>query len=253
MNESQVTPTSSTPAPVESPQVTPAPVQTTAAPDTATAEKLAALEKTAKEYEEYRQKTDPVLETLWSDQELLAKATEVHNKRLGIIKDDASSTPTPNSSPAPVQDNDTRLAMINKTQADFETKMGIDTLPEEKKREVRGMIGQMLKEMLDPKGNKSVSKVFEEVSLVKLPWYLEKAYQIINRDNDINSAVERGKNEVLAQYEGDRGMVGSMPSGSAPTDQVSLSQVEKAVAAKMGISEEDYLKNKKDTLALRQG
>jgi hypothetical protein len=136
-------------------------------------------------------------------------------------------------------------------QGQFEQKVGIDKLPEKDKAAVRGMVGQMLKEMVDPKGNKSMSQVFDEVSLVKLPWYLDKAYQLINRDNDIKAATEQGKKSVMDQYGGDAGMIGSMPGGSVPLDSVTLTPAEMRAADNMGISHEDYLKNKKDILSIR--
>lgn len=220
----------------------------------ALAKRVGELEAENTSLKEYKQKADPVLETLYSDNELLAKATESHNRRLGIAtpaKKDSDKGKDEEPSSSSSGDEDTRLAMINRTQVEFEQKVGIDKLPEDKKQQVRGMIGSMLKEMLDPKGNKTIPQVFKEVSLVKFPWYLEKAYYLINRDNDLQAASEKGKNEVLAQYEGDRGVMGSMPSGSVAVDTVTLSPEEKKTAAKMGVSEDKYLENKKQILALR--
>jgi hypothetical protein len=211
----------------------------------ALAKRVGELEGVKTEYESYRQKADPVLETLWSDQELLKTVTAAHNKRLGI------NTPAPDkpdnpSLPAPSQGNsDERLSQINMLQQGFETKAGIDKMTPEQQKDVRGKVGVMLKEMLDPKGNKTIPQVFEEVSLVKLPWYLDQAWKLINRDNEIAAAREAGKTEKQAEYEGQTGMIGSMPAGTIPIDQVQLSQVEKNAASRMGISEEDYLKYKK--------
>lgn len=223
------------------------------------AEELEAETKKVKEeYQGYRQKVDPVLETLYTDAELLRQATVAHNKRLGrSVPDNTPPTPPGNTPPGntppapPAGDPDNRNATINILSNQFESKVGIDKLPSDKQAEMRGKIGTMLKEMLDPKGNKTIAQVFEEVSLTKLPWYLERAYDLVTKDQQIASAKEQGKNEVLAQYEGDRGMIGGMPSGSVPIDQVVLTPDEKKAADRMGISHEDYLKSKKEMLAAR--
>lgn len=206
------------------------------------------------EYQEYRQKADPVLETLWSDTELLRKATEAHNKRLGKTPPAPPAdpqNPTPPSAPAPSSDPDTRAATISLISNDFEKKVGIDKLPEDKQKEARGKIGSMLKEMVDPKGNKTIAQVFEEVSLIKLPWYLERAHDLAFKEDNLASAREQGKNEVLAQYQGDVGSIGSVPSGSVPLDQITLTPQERKAAQNMHISDEDYLKSKKEIAATR--
>jgi hypothetical protein len=223
-------------------------------PDTSSielAKKVGELEKVTAELEDYKKKADPILETIFSDPDLYTKTTEVHNRRLGIATDPAPDKSTSVTPPPVSSDTDTRMALVNKTQLDFEATVGIDKLPEAEKQAARGMIGQMIKEMVDPKGNKTIAKVFEEISLVKLPWYLDKAYQLINRDKDISSALERGKNEVLSQYEGDRGMMGGMPSSSASSEELRITPKEREVASKMGLSEEEYINNKKDILNMR--
>jgi hypothetical protein len=211
------------------------------------ARKLGELEKIAQDFETYKGKVDPVLETLWSDQELLATATERHNKRLGIVTDPAPQK-TSDDNYQPTSDPDTRNALVNSISNDFEKKVGIESLPTEKKSQVRGMVGQMLKEMLDPKGNKTISQVFDEVSLTKLPWYLERAYDLATKDEQIANAKESAKNEILAQYSEQTGVIGAMGGGSISPDSVTLTPQEKKVAARQGISEDEYLSYKKKIL-----
>lgn len=210
------------------------------------------LEKLRKENAElrgYKEKVDPVLETLWSDQELLKVATEKHNKRLGIAVD---PQPDPNKDKNnPPADPDNRNATINIINSSFEGKVGIDKLPDDKKKEARGLVGIMLKEMLDPKGNKTISQVFDEVSLTKLPWYLERAWDLVNKDNAIAKAKEEGANEVRSQYEEQTGIIGSIAGGSVPIDQITLTPKEKQIAASMGITEEKYLEQKKKIAEMR--
>lgn len=237
------------PAAPVTPDPTPAPVaQTPPTPPAPPADNSAAeYERVKREYEEYRAKVDPVLETIWSDTELLDKTQAIHNKRLGIATPDP--TPAPGT-PAPV-DSDTRSAMVNTIHNDFEKELGIDKMTPEKQQEVRGMVGTMVKEMLDPRNNKTISQVYEEVSLTKLPWYLRRAFDLVNKSSEIEQAKEAGRNEVLAQYSGEQGMIGSISGGSVPIDQVTLTQKEKEIALKQGVSEENYLKQKKEILQYR--
>lgn len=251
---STTVPASTTPAATTTPPAG-ANSTTPAADPVELARELGAAKEQLKELQSYKEKVDPVLETLYSDNELLQKATIVHNKRLGkTVETPPTTTQTPapgTTTPTPARDNDSRMATVNILSNQFEEKVGINKLPAEEQSKVRGMVGQMLKEMLDPNGNKTITQVFEEVSLTKLPWFLERAYDLVSKSDQIARAREEGKNEVIQQYEGNRGVMGSMPGGSVPIDQVTLSQAEKSAAAKMGVSEEDYLKNKKEVLTLR--
>lgn len=208
------------------------------------AQELGELRKVKQDYEDYRKTVDPVIETIYSDTELLKSTQTSHRKRLGV-KDDTPPAPDPNNPPKPPVDSDTRNATMNIIQGDFEKTRGIDKLDAKAKGEVRGQVGAIIKDMLDPNGNKSIAQVFEEVSLSKLPWYLDRAYDLLTRDKDIAAAKEQGKNEVLDQYDGDRGTIGSVEGGSVPIEQMTLSPKEREVAKKMGIAEDVYLKNKK--------
>lgn len=210
----------------------------------ALAKRIGELETQNKELLTYKEKADPVLETLWSDTELMKQATAAHNKRLGR-PDATPSEPDKPGTTQPVGNSDERLSQINLISEGFESKAGIDKLPADKQKEVRGKIGTMIKNMLDPKDNKTLPQVFEEVSLVKLPWYFDQAWKLINRDNDITSAREAGKTEVLSQYSEQTGQIGSMVGGSVPIDEVTLTPSEKKAALHMGQSEEEYLKYKK--------
>lgn len=225
------------------------------------AKRVGELEVENKKLAEYKTQVDPILETMASDPELLAHATRSVNKRRGVpmpednkddknkdttTKDDKTTIPSNNA-----EVNDLRLSQINTISQTFEEKVGIANMPAEDKTKTRNLVGQMLKEMVDPKGNKTMQQVWEEISLTKLPWYLERAYDLVSKDTQIKAAEERGKNSVLEQYEGDRGAIGSMPSGSAATEEVTLTPQERAIAQKQGVKEEDYLKYKKQIAAAR--
>lgn len=210
------------------------------------------LQSKVKEYEDYRTKVDPVLETLWSDQELLAQATEKHNKRLGLTKDPIKPADTKpgETPPVPPQNTDVRRYAVQDIQAKFEQKAGIDKMTPEQQLQARGAIGQMLKNQLDMNNNKTIAQIFEEVSLDKLPWYMENAWNLLNRSNELKAAEQRGKNEAMEQY-GDAGVIGSMAGSTPALDNITLTAAERKAAKSQNVSEADYLAQKKIMLSER--
>lgn len=136
---------------------------------------------------------------------------------------------------------DTRLATENQIINGFEQKYNIHQLVPEKRQALQVKIGQELAEMLDPGGKKTVKQVIDSIPLAKLPNYLEKAYKLAtvdDRDEQVRSrAVIEARQNIEASF-------GSMPSGTLRSDNKQLSEEEKKVARKMGISEEKYLKQK---------
>ena len=97
------------------------------------AEELGRLRKMEEDYKKYVEQIDPVIQTLWSDEELLKKATEIHNKRLGITPIDESGLKEP-ILPQPTESKeakDTRNWAITKVVQDFYTKYDINNLPPE--------------------------------------------------------------------------------------------------------------------------
>lgn len=246
------TPTTQTPAPA----ATPADNKPDAPADAVKlATELGETKAKLKELETYREQTVPLLETVWNDAPLLKDLTEKHNKRLGKVTDTpADKTPAAGDKPeipAAPFDQDTRTALINQASSTFEEKHGISKLSEDEQKQMRGKVGAMLKEMVDPRGNKSMAQVFEDISLTKLPWYLDRAYDLVTKDEQLKHAMEAGKNSVLDEYDEARGTMGNIPGTSVPIEQMTLSPAQKKVAAKQGISEADYLSQLKKIAAER--
>lgn len=190
---------------------------------------------------------EPVMQTIYSDEELLKKATEIHNKRTGVApkdepkKDDKIAT-TPQPSATEI---DNRNAHIKLSVEKFSQDHGIDKLEKDKQAEINTRIGNELKEMLDPMGNKTLQQIMETVSVTKLPQFLEKAYFLATRNEQIESAKEEGKKIAAGES---AGIIGSIPSSSITPDSVTLTAKEKEIAQKTGVSEEKYLENKKEIL-----
>lgn len=216
----------------------------------ALAEKVGKLEAENANLKQYQERVDPVIQTIWSDSDTLQKVTDVHNKRLGInVNDDKSDKKDDKIATTPVKPSATELDNRNgliKTIVDkFSTDKGIDKLEKDKQAELNTRVGAELKEMLDPMGNKSLQQIMETVSVTKLPQFLDKAWFLATRNEQMQMAKSEGRKEVTDEG---TGVIGSMASSSVTPDSVILSSKEKDVAQKLGISPEKYLENKKEIM-----
>ena len=89
----------------------------------AMAKRLGELESENKrltgEYKEYKDRVDPVIETLWGDQELLTAAQKAHNKRLGIKEEPDPTDKKDNTPPPSPGDPKARKALNERTTSEF--------------------------------------------------------------------------------------------------------------------------------------
>lgn len=189
---------------------------------------------------------EPVIQTIYSDEELLKKTTDIHNKRTGVTpKDEPKKDDKIATTPVSATELDNRNAIIKTAVDKFSIDKGIDKLDKDKQTEINTKVGAELKEMLDPMGNKTLQQIMETVSVTKLPQFLEKAYFLATRNEQIESAKAEGKKQATSES---MGIIGSIPSSSLETSDVTLSNKERDIAKKQGISEEKYLENKKEIL-----
>lgn len=138
---------------------------------------------------------------------------------------------------------DTRIATQGQIFEKFEGKFGIDRLKDQEKSAIQQKIGQELKSMLDPTGSRSVGEIIGRIPLSSLPMYLEKAYQLATIDDE----KEQTRRKTLAQARRNADATfSSIPSSDLAEDSTTLSADEKKVAKGLGISEEKYLKQKKE-------
>ena len=141
----------------------------------------------------------------------------------------------------PVRD-DTRIAVENGIINNFERQYGIDRLEQGKRAEIHKRIGQELGDMLDPTGKRTTADILENVSLEKLPRYLEKAYKLATLDDE----KEKARSQAFLQANQNRdAIIGSMPSSGGSSEGGSLTPEQRKVAQKMHITEEKYLANLK--------
>lgn len=116
----------------------------------------------------------------------------------------------------------------------FAEKHGIDTKSEDGKKMMKE-VGKTLADMLDPSGKKSVQQVLDSVGLEHLPKALENAFWMANKD-----AIIEGKESTV-----DFASIGRISSSSSKSDpKETLTDSERSVAQKLGVSEKDYLKYK---------
>lgn len=231
--------TQTTPAPAPDPKPADQPQV-----DPKTYEELGKLKKVAEDFTSYRNDVDPVLQTLYNDPDLFNEVLDKHNKRLGINTDPTPpKTPDTSTPVSPSQTElDNRQALLTNTFKDFEKEKSMISLPDDARKDLNQRVLGELKDMLDPMGNKTIQQVLNDVSLSKLPRFLEKAYDLATKDEQRQAAMNAGRAEALGES---AGIIGSVPSSSISPDQVSLTSKEKEVAKKLGITEEKYLENKK--------
>lgn len=214
------------------------------------AQKLGTAEAENKTLKDYKDKADPVLQTIFADHELYKKVEEAHQKRLGVATDDKKDDPKNKNGEDKAGDTDTRRAMIVSVVNEFNKRHGMDKLTQEERTEINNKVGAQLKEMLDPMGNKAtLTQVMEDASLIKLPEFLDNAFYLVNRTKIVEQAKEQGKKEAAEE---NLGVVGGFSSISIEPDNAMLTLKEREIAKKMGISEDKFLARKKE-IAQRRG
>lgn len=187
----------------------------------------------SKEVENARQflQEKAFLDQLLSEDEQLYKTLEqAISKKVGKQTTDDKS---PKSDPVLT---DLRRSEENRAIGEFQKQFGIDKLDSDKKKEMMQNISKELAEMLDPGGNKTIGQIISEISLSKLPKYLENAYWIANKEK----LIDRGS------ISDDISSIGSISSSSVfNSNKDSLSEEEKKIAEKLGVKPEKYLERKK--------
>lgn len=130
---------------------------------------------------------------------------------------------------------------------EFQKEYGISTLSKEKKEALNEKIANELADMLDPGGKKPVKDVLNSIPLRRLRSYLEKAYRLATIGDREEQARFQGHLEARQNREAS---FSSFPSSSLTQKTGQLTEDEKKVAKGMGISDEDYLKQKQ---AIQEG
>ena len=138
--------------------------------------------------------------------------------------------------------DDTRIATESLVIADFEKRYGLGSLPKDKREKLNEAIGKELADIVDPGGRKTVAEAIRTIPVHRLSTYLEKAYRnVASADRE-----ERARSEAfLSAQQNAEAAWGSFPSQQTRGDGVQLSEKQREVARKMGVTEEKYLQQLK--------
>jgi len=212
--------------------------------------KLGEQSKTVEESRKLKEETDTMLRAIWSNPDLYRQVEEGINKYIsGETLPDTKKPSKKDGGEEAKNDvitsqiSDMRRAQENRILNEFFTKFGYNNLPQDKRQEKNKTLVLSLAEMIDPGGKKPLKQILSEVSLDKLPKYLENAHFLANKED----LIEQGKTSALISAEENRAAsIGSFSATSnvGKSDSVSLTKREREVAQKMGISDEDYAKQK---------
>jgi len=172
----------------------------------------------------------PIIDTIWENPEIFQSLETALQKK----SNPSDNTPKETPVQATPDQSETRTATEGLIISKFEDRYGIDKMPDSERVELKQKIGQ---EIFDLTG-----QTISQLPLSKLETVLEKAFILANKDK----IREAGKLEGIAESQGNyAGMIGAIPSSSGQTESITLSQKEREVAQKLGISAEKYLERKK--------
>lgn len=173
----------------------------------------------------FREQMNPVLEVIQEDRDIYDKLDNTLKKKAGVVVPDKPSGETVNT------DNETRSVVESQIINQFIDRNGINTLDQETKGKVLSQVGKELINMYDLSGKATSSEVISKINLSTLDQKLQDALLL-------SKAKYGFKVDPAAE-------IGSISSGSLNTNSDKLSTDEAKVAKRMGVSEEDYIKNKK--------
>lgn len=205
-----------------------------------------------------KEQTETMLRAIWSDPDLYRQVEVGIQKYLSgeelpdtrktdkaIPKQgDEEAVGQPTVSP---EMTELRKAQENQILNKFFDKYGYNGLSEQEKKDSYARLAVGIAELVDPGGNKPLQQILNSIPLTKLDRYLENAHFIVNKDK----LVEQGKRSaLLSREENEAASIGSLSSSSVRQGpSVTLSERERTVAQKMGISEETYLKRKQEVMS----
>jgi len=139
-----------------------------------------------------------------------------------------------------------RKSEENRVLNDFFKKFGYSNLNQDQRKEKYAQLAMSLAELVDPSGKRPIANVLRTIPLSKLPKYLENAHFIVNKDE----LIQKGKRSaMISQEENNQASIGSFAASSGKKDgSVQLTNRERDVARKMGVSEEKYAKRKAEMI-----
>lgn len=200
--------------------------------------KLGEQSATVAEAKKLKKNQQLLADAIMSDPKLAQQVEGALRKKMGIESDDSGGDEDDKKTDK--SSEDLRRYSENKIISEFSDEFGLTELKSEEREKALKEVGQQLADLVDPTGKKSMSEVLSSVSLEKLPDLLRKSYFLTNMEN-----IMSGDKSSLSNLSA----LGRISSAGGSSDQESggLTPEEKEVAKKLGVSEEKYLKRKKES------
>jgi len=211
--------------------------------------KLGEQSRTVEEARALQEQTDTLVKAIYSDPDLYRKVEQgVKRYTSGETLPDERSNPADKGDEArksPKVDpiiSDLKLVEENRIINKFMSDYGYTGLDEKTRKDSYAKLATTLAEIVDPGGKRPMQEVLSSIPLPKLGKYLENAHFIANKEAII--AHER-QAAMLRGEENKSGAIGSFAAASPARGQgITLTNQERDIARKMGISEEKYLSKK---------
>lgn len=184
------------------------------------------------ELRKYKEQMDVVLDTIYKNPDLYKSVESA------MTKQNQPQQPAEQADQTNSADAETRQVVEGQIINQFADRAGLnDMSPEDKQKTFTGIANEIV-DMYDPTRRSQPSEIIKKLPLSSLNKILDKAYTLYQK----TSGVETNP----------RAEIGSVASGSLSSPQgKGLTEEEKSIARKQGVSEEDYLKNK--TLLINRG
>ena len=217
--------------------------------------KMGEQSKDVDEARKLREQTDTLLGAIWSDPDLYRQV------ELGIQKYQTGGNLPEKRDEKPdgkkgdegaqvdkVEKNpvvdDLKLAEENRILGDFFKTNGYNNLDEKTRKESYQKLSLSLAELVDPGGKRPIREILSSIPLSKLPRFLEHAHKLANFDMIVDQAK---KSTLISNRENESATIGGFPAsnGRGTGEQLPvLTNREREISQKMGITEEQYAKRK---------
>ena len=202
---------------------------------------------TISEAKKLQEQTDTLLKAIWSDPDLY-RQVEAGVKKYAT-GDTLPDKRTPNKGDEEAKEQevdsvikDVRVAQETQILNKFATDFGYNNLSQEERKAAYNRLTVSLAELVDPNGKKPVAQILKEIPLSRLPKFLENAHFMANKESMIQNARRSGS---ISNKENEMATIGGFPASNGKRESsVTLTNREREIAQKQGISEEKYLKRK---------
>lgn len=216
--------------------------------------KLGEQSTTVKEAKKIQEQTDTLLRAIWANPDLYRQVETgikeyTEGKQLPDTRLKKPSDLKKGGEEAPEQEvpddlSDLKRAEENRVLDEFFTKFGYKNLSDKERKDAYARVAMSIAELVDPAGKRPIREILSSIPISKLPKYLENAHFIANKGQLVESAK---RSALLDQRSNEEASIGSFAASSGKSKVgVPLSNREREIAQKLGVSEDEYAKRKGD-------